>query len=361
MRSNNLTEKIHTLAPEASAPCRIDLGGTLDLRTFHYPLAQLQPCTFNIALDLKTSVRLLPYRDDMVKVSSRGFESAEFPAGRAPFSHPMGLMFAVASYFGVAGVHVDVISSSPPRSALGGSSSAAVALASVLTAATRRSGEKAISRKHMAMLAHTIEETVAGVPCGMQDQLAAAYGGINEWRWPGKIEEPPFQRKSVIDPDAYPEFENRLLVAYCGMPHESKNINGKWVNDFLEGRCRSEWEDIITITKNFIDSLSSYNYKDAAAAMNMETGIRTGMTPDVLDEVGKTLVKSALAYGCGARFTGAGGGGCVWALGEPDDIEKLKHTWQETLSATAEGRLLSNRIDSNGLQVKYGQKVGLID
>jgi len=358
----NLTEVLETSTPEASVPCRIDLGGTLDLRTFHYPLTHLKPSTFNIALDLRTNVRLSPYKNGMVKISSKGFESAEYPAGRASFSHPMGLMFAVSSYFGVSGVHIQITSSSPPRSALGGSSAAAVALAAVLEyvmAEEEGDEKKAVSRKHIAMLAHTIEETVAGVPCGMQDQLAAAYGGINEWLWPGKIGEQPFQRNIVLNQGAYPDLEKHLLVAYCGIPHESKNINGKWVKDFLDGRFRSEWEDIISITKNFIDSLSSCNYKDAASAMNMETGIRMGMTPDVVDEIGKRLVKSASENKCGARFTGAGGGGCVWALGEPDDIKRLKHSWLEILSKTKEGRLLTNRIDSDGLIVTSGRQVSL--
>ena len=65
-----------------SAPCRVDFGGTLDLRTFSYPLQPLGPCTFNLALDLRTTVRLEPYARGRVKVSSRGFRAAEFAATR---------------------------------------------------------------------------------------------------------------------------------------------------------------------------------------------------------------------------------------------------------------------------------------
>ena len=35
---------------EASAPCRIDMGGTLDISTFYLPLRHLYPCTLNIAI-----------------------------------------------------------------------------------------------------------------------------------------------------------------------------------------------------------------------------------------------------------------------------------------------------------------------
>ena len=128
MRSDNLKKRLEDGHIEASAPCRIDMGGTLDIPTFYYPLHHLNPCTFNIALNLSTSVRLLPYNQGFIKISSRGFKDAEFPVHAAPFSHPMGLMFATAAYFNAGGVHVDIVSESPPRSGLGGSSVAAVAL-----------------------------------------------------------------------------------------------------------------------------------------------------------------------------------------------------------------------------------------
>ncbi|MBC8463901.1 MAG: galactokinase, partial [Deltaproteobacteria bacterium] len=90
---------------EASAPCRIDAGGTLDIRTFYYPLRHMSPCTFNIAIDLRTHIRLLPFKNGMVKVSSKGFQSAAFPLEKAPFRHPLGLIFAIAVYFQAAGIH----------------------------------------------------------------------------------------------------------------------------------------------------------------------------------------------------------------------------------------------------------------
>ena len=92
----------------ATAPCRIDMGGTLDIKTFYYPLAYLAPATVNFGLNLRTRVRLFPHDNSGIKISSRGFESAEFPLGKAPFRHPLGLMFAVADYFRVSGVHIDI-------------------------------------------------------------------------------------------------------------------------------------------------------------------------------------------------------------------------------------------------------------
>ena len=114
------------------------MGGTLDLATFYNPLRLLEPCTFNGAIDLQTRVRLEPGEKSVVKISSRGFKSAEYSLSKAPFNHPLGLMFAIAAYFNAEGIHIIIDSASPPRSALGGSSAAAVALVTAFLTA----GEK---------------------------------------------------------------------------------------------------------------------------------------------------------------------------------------------------------------------------
>jgi D-glycero-alpha-D-manno-heptose-7-phosphate kinase len=334
---------------ETSVPCRVDMGGTLDLATFYNPLRHQLPCTFNIAINLRTKIRLQPYRTGFVKISSRGFQDAEYPANRAPFNHPLGLMFAVATYFKADGVHIDINSASPPRSALGGSSAAAVALVAAFLAVRQKTPLTAGTRKKIALLAHAIEESVASVPCGRQDQLAAAFGGVNAWLWRPDLNGPGFKRKSLFRKRYLTKFERHLLVAYGGVPHESKNINGQWVQQFISGQKRDLWQEILQCTKMFIDAVGRKNYKDAAAAMNTETDHRRKMTPEVLDAMGEKLVDTAVEINCGARFTGAGGGGCIWALGAVDDIDRLKPLWQRLLAERREARLLDTGIDSAGL------------
>ena len=135
----------------ASAPCRIDMGGTLDISTFYYPLRHLSPLTVNMAVNLRTVVRIFPYDPGIVKISSKGFQSDEYPLEEVPFHHPLGLMFAIAAYFGIEGVHIDIASSSPPRSALGGSSAAAVALIAAFSRMLWEMGQPSISRRQTAL------------------------------------------------------------------------------------------------------------------------------------------------------------------------------------------------------------------
>jgi D-glycero-alpha-D-manno-heptose-7-phosphate kinase len=54
--------------------------------------------------------------------------------------------------------------------------------------------------------------------------------------------------------------------------------------------------------------------------------------------------------GCGARFAGAGGGGSVWAIGEPDAILSLRDLWDDILKRVGNGKILDCRIDPDGVQ-----------
>jgi len=329
----------------ASSPCRVDFGGTLDISTFHYPLHHLQPATVNIALEMRTKVRILPYRKRKIKISSKGFEPVELVLQEAPYQHPLGFMFAICAFFNVDGIHVEIESMSPPRSGLGGSSVAGVALAKALSIYRNRP----LSTKDAAIITQSIEASVAGVPCGMQDQLAAAYGGVNMWYWAVGRQSRDFARIKLLSANEYVQLEKCLLVAYCGIPHESKDINGTWVRQFLMGGTYKKWEKIVHYTHQFASAISAGDMKTAARMMNLETEIRREMTPNVIEKTGSRLIDAALSENCGARFTGAGGGGCLWAIGPKEAIAKLKPKWQKELASNKKGLLLPSTIARKGL------------
>ena len=334
---------------DASAPCRIDFGGTLDISTFHYPLRIQQPATVNIALDRRTTVSLRPAVDDQIWISSQGIAEAAFGPQAAPYDHPLGLMFAVADYFGVQGVHIHIHSTSPPQSGLGGSSVAAVALIAAFSKLNVHMGRSPISRTQMVLLAHAIEQGVAGVPCGIQDQLAAAFGGVNSWEWPATPDQPPFLCHPLADPSACARLDHHLLVAYLGVTHVSKDVNQTWVRRFISGKDRDVWQRIIDLTHRFADALEAFDMRSAAAAMNEETAMRKAITPQVLESMGQRLADAAMDKQCGARFTGAGGGGCLWAIGEADAITSLKPVWEGLLAERPTAGLMDCQVDSKGV------------
>lgn len=351
----NITRFLERAPLTASAPCRVDMGGTLDIKTIFLPMAHLSPVTFNLAIDLRTEVSLFPYTPGVVKVSSRGFDSVEFPATDAPYHHPLGLIFAIADYYNVSGLHIAIDSASPPKSALGGSSAAAVALVCAL--ASLRAKGSLLSRKEIALTAHAIEEGVARTSCGLQDQLAAAYGGANAWFWSFSAGRPAFRREIVFDEARYPDFNQRFIVAYSGIPHVSKDINSRWMNHFIQADDRLLWKEIIHCSRSFIEALTAGETEQAILSMNRESELRKQMTPDVFDDMGESLVACARELGCGARFTGAGGGGCVWALGEFESISHLKKGWKTLLQNREDACLLETQIDNLGLIAPEGWSV----
>jgi D-glycero-alpha-D-manno-heptose-7-phosphate kinase len=260
----------------------------------------------------------------------------------------MGLMFACAQYFNAHGVHIHIDSASPPRSALGGSSSAAVAI----LAAFHTALGNLVDPARIAWLAHYIESSVAGVPCGVQDQAAAAFGGAHLWAWKMGDTSPEFDRFPVFKTDADRDgFMSHMRVAYCGIPHVSKDINSRWVKGFVKGANRAVFAGIIDLTRSFYTAVQNRFYDTAADLMVRETRLRLEMTPDVLDDTGKKLFDEACAHRCGARFNGAGGGGCLWAVGGQKEIASLSESWQDMLDPVPDAKLLDTRIDPDGILI----------
>jgi len=341
---------------QASAPCRIDMGGTLDIAPFYVPLQTAAPCTVNLALNMRTRVELQAIDGDEIRISSRGFATAAFPPAAAPFLHPLGLFFAIAAHFDVRGLHIRIESASPPRSALGGSSVAAVALVGALARCREKAGGPGLTRDQIVRRAHLIEEAVAGVPCGMQDHLAAAYGGLNTWHWVVAADGLTVERTPGLVDMAPAELAAHILVAYVGVPHVSHDVNGRWVRDFLSGAQRTRWVQIAECVRTFAGALDAGRWREAADAMNRETALRREMTPEVLEPMGDALVAAAAARGCGARFTGAGAGGCLWALGERETIAALRSDWERLLAQHPQAALLPSQPDYAGLQVEVAAR-----
>ncbi len=345
----NIEPLLENRAIDASAPCRIDFGGTLDISSLHYPLRRLAPTTVNIALNRRTTVSLGPATGDRIRISSTGFADAAFDPSAAPYDHPLGLIFAVADYFGARGVHIRIHSTSPPKSGLGGSSVAAVALIAAFSKVLCKMDKRALSLDQIVLLAHAIEQGVAGVPCGFQDQLAAAFGGVNTWTWPADPDLRPYSGRSLITGDAVGRLDPHLLVAYLGVTHVSRDVNNTWVRQFINGSSRKNWHAIVRLTHDFADAITRWDMPAAAEFMNRETAIRKAMTPQVLDDAGDKLAASAVDIGCGARFTGAGGGGCLWAIGEAVSIATLKPVWEKILAKRPAAGLLDCRVDATGV------------
>jgi D-glycero-alpha-D-manno-heptose-7-phosphate kinase len=335
---------------EASAPCRIDSGGTWDIKSLSLPLEGIFPTTVNVALNLRTSATLFPYEDGWVRISSEGFGGGTFPKERLPFSSAFGLFLAAISHFGFHGLEVCIKSQSPVKSALGGSSTALVALIKALAKASVALGGRRRSRKEILHLAYHLEDGMSGGNCGMQDQAAAVYGGVHQWRWRYGHPTAPFEKTALLDRKGQAELSRRLLVAYSGRRHVSLPTNQKWIRDFHSGRTRAGWIRANRIVQGLSEAIQAMDWHGAARLLRQETRLRMEITPGAFIPLTKALVNQAEQKGCGARFAGAGAGGVVWAIGEIKNIQQLRESWEKTLTPVKDAQLLCCGVDPMGVK-----------
>jgi D-glycero-alpha-D-manno-heptose-7-phosphate kinase len=334
---------------DASAPCRMDSGGTWDIKAMALPLERIGPVTINIAVSLRTRVVLSSFKEGRVKISSQGFAHVEEgPFEGLPFESPYGLFFAAISYFGYHGLQAEIYSDSPVKSALGGSSTALVALIKALSKLGVILGHRPLSSKEILRLSYHLEDAVSPGKCGIQDQAAAVYGGVNLWTWHYADRSSPFFRERLLDSRGQKEMSKCFLLAYSGQSHVSTRINRAWIHEFLSGKTRAGWIEANHIVKRLAKEIQAMRWNHAAQLLRQEMAIRRDITPDALTHLTESLIGQAEEVGCGARFTGAGGGGCVWAIGQSGRIEMLKEVWARTLASTKGGRILECVVEPKG-------------
>lgn len=335
----------------SSAPCRIDAGGTWDIKTMALAFERYEPSTFNIALNLRTKVTLLPFRDGMVRISSEGFSGGvNCNIHNIKLSGPFSIFLAAVNYFGFSGLEIKINSESPVKSALGGSSTALVALIKALVKLNKYTGnDRYFSKKDILNLGYNLEDGISSGNCGMQDQAAAVYGGVNGWLWNYSNSATPVKREKLLDNKGMKQLSKRILVAYSGKWHVSANTNRVWLNNFLEGKTRSGWLEANTVVRELIKSVRSCKWQESVESIIEEMKIRRRITPDALIPETSKLIKDAERSGCGARFAGAGAGGSIWALGEPGDINRLKNKWQKNLSKIKGAYILKCAVDPRGV------------
>ena len=335
---------------KVSAPCRIDAGGTWDIKAMALPFESILPVTVNIALNLRTYVHILPFEEGHIKILSEGFGEKVFSSSSLSFEPPYGLFIAAVRFFDFHGLEIRISSSSPVQSGLGGSSTALVALIKALSEIRRLLDGKEMDSNQILFLSYHIEDAISGGNCGAQDQGAAVFGGVNKWIW--RYSKPYIcERVPLLDKKRQSELSEHILVLYTGEKHSSSAINRGWINDFLTGKTQKEWIEANRIVHEFADALRQMNIKKAIECLNREVEIREKITPDAFTPLTKQLIKQAQQIGASARFAGAGAGGSIWALAEKKDITTLFQAWQKTISHVTDARILSCSLDPEGLIV----------
>ena len=304
----------------AHAPCRVDLaGGTLDL----WPLYLFHPgaVTVNFAVNVLTRCKITRLTDDKIRLKSIDTKVEEEFANfgelcsARKFKHPLAAHL-VRFFAPDGGFEVETHSESPAGAGISGSSALMIAS----TAALARYTGKKLDREQIRVIAQNIEAQLIKVPTGCQDYYPALYGGVSAIH---------------LDPDgihhaavrvAPEELDRRFVLVYTGAPRKSGINNWEVFKAHINGdkKIFHNFERIGEIARAMHHALSMADWKQVAKLVREEWKLRKTNAPKISTPMIEKLIAVALRQGAmAAKVCGAGGGGCVVFLTEPENREHI--------------------------------------
>lgn len=206
---------------------------------------------------------------------------------------------------------VTIYSEAPGGASTGTSAAVTVALIGALDALT----PGRLTPHEVALAAQRIETELLGQQCGIQDQLCAAYGGINY------IEMHHYPHASVspiVVPNAtWWELERRLALIYLGKSHQSTAVHEMVIRGLEDaGPNCPQIEDLRSTAPRSRDALYAGDFAALGAAMIDNTEAQRRLHPDLISPAHQRIIDIAREHGAlGWKVNGAGGdGGSVTLL-----------------------------------------------
>ncbi len=238
-------------------------------------------------------------------------------------------------------VEVSVSSHVPAGCGTGTSASVAVAMLGALAAL--RSEQP--SRREIAYAAHRLEVDVLGAESGIQDQLSAAFGGINY------IEIEPYPEATVHTLPVWDELSPRLTLLFLGRAHNSSDVHRRVIENVRRRgpRSFSPLRDAAIAAR---DALLARDLDAFGQALIANTEAQKGLHPELVGVDASRAIEVATAQGAiGWKVNGAGGeGGSVTFLSAtPEAKEALEH---RVAGFDPSYRVLPIQISKDGLHVE---------
>jgi D-glycero-alpha-D-manno-heptose-7-phosphate kinase len=329
---------------ESRAPTRIDLaGGTLDIwplflfhegaLTVNCAITRYARCVIETA---RASKRItLTSKDTKRKESFASFAAlARAKKYQLPLPAHLVRLFAPRQ-----GFTLTTDSEAPAGAGIGGSSAMAVAICAALDRLT----DAGWSREDWIHISRDIEAIVIHVPTGTQDHFPPAFGGVSAIHLqPGSVT----REELAVNPS---ELERRLVLCYTGEPRQSAINNWEVFQAQINGEksVHNNLEVISGIAKQVREALLARDWRMLGKLVSEEWNARKKNLPTISTPTIDRIISSAKRSGALAgKVCGAGGGGCVTLLIEPDARKRV-----EAAVAQAGGLLLPMKIDRGGVRV----------
>jgi D-glycero-alpha-D-manno-heptose-7-phosphate kinase len=331
---------------EARAPTRIDLaGGTLDI----WPLYLFHPgaLTVNCAITRHAScaVETAPRgsrRITLISLDTRrreSFASLEALMRAARYRLPL-LAQLVRFFHPQGGFTLTTTSEAPAGAGIGGSSAMAVAICAALDRFTGAG----LDRRDWIHISRDVEAIVIRVPTGTQDHYPPAFGGVCALHL-----DPGGERREELGCDVA-ELERRVVLCYTGKPRQSAINNWEVYTRHINGD-RSVFrnlEQIAAVAVQVRTALLRNDWSEVGQLMREEWAFRRRNLATISTPVIDRIIAGGRKQGAlGGKVCGAGGGGCVAMLIEPEARQRV-----EAVIAAAGGTVLPHGIDRQGVRVR---------
>jgi D-glycero-alpha-D-manno-heptose-7-phosphate kinase len=324
----------------SSAPTRIDLaGGTIDIWPLY--LFHEGAITLNAAISLRAHVQIEARTDGAIelwsidtdrRVRARHWseltESSELP-----------LLALAARHYRLENALLTTRGQSPAGAGIAGSSALTIAVCGALARWTGCAEDA----EHLLQTAMNIECQTIRVPTGAQDYRPAMYGGIAavELGVAGV-------RRIGLDVDPG-EIEQRIVLAYTGLPRNSGTNNWEITKRHLDGdRAIFESFDRIRDTAAAMRAaLQRGDWDEVGRQIAVEWDNRKRLAPGVTTpDIDALILRAAAAGATAAKVCGAGGGGCLFCYGPPASRADIANAL-----ALGGARVLDYRIETEGLRL----------
>jgi D-glycero-alpha-D-manno-heptose-7-phosphate kinase len=200
----------------------------------------------------------------------------------------------------------------PARGGMGSSSAFTVGLLHALYALTGRMvGKRELALESVYLEQERLKETV-----GSQDQVLAAYGGLNHivFQTNGEIVVTPV----TIPGERMNELTSHLMLLYTGIRRTASAIADTYVRD-LESRARelSAMRDLVSQSLALLNSARDIGGFGALLheAWTLKRALGPSVSPPEVDDL---YAEARRAGALGGKLTGAGGGGFFLVFAPPD-------------------------------------------
>lgn len=216
---------------------------------------------------------------------------------------------------------VTIRSSVPAGCSVGTSASVSVALIGALD----RASYGRMTPGEVAMKAQEIETVHLKQQCGIQDQIAAAYGGIlhiNMFKY-------PYAQVSYLElPNAIRwEFETRATLIFLGEVHQSTSVHEKVIRGLENaGPEAPALCKLRTFAQRAKNAIYEADLRELGRIMIANTDAQEELHPELISQKAHQVIEIAKKFGAiGWKVNGAGGeGGSITLLSPPDWAERQR-------------------------------------